>query len=161
MRHLTTPKHHCHFHLVPLFEELVGVFYLELEIVCFDTRPELHFLDLDMVLLLPCNTSLARLFVFELAVVHDSDYGRSRGWGYFDKIESQCFSRRDRFFHGEDSHLFAFSTDHTDRADPDLSIYADSLVVRADRSSLQLDDQKNKNGPADAGPFNERHARTP
>ena len=71
VRNLTTPEPHLDLHLVAGREEADDVLLLELVVVLIDLDPELHFLDLDVPLVLPRLRLPLRLLVEELAGVHD------------------------------------------------------------------------------------------
>ena len=128
VRRLPTPEHHRHLHLVALFEEPPRVPHLELEVVRLDPRTQLHFLHLDLVLLLARLPRLARLLVLELAVVHDPDDRRPRRRRDLHQIQTFRFRPRQRLLDRHDSQLLAFRANDSDRADPDLPVDSYSLV---------------------------------
>src|SRR6185369_14208332 len=74
--------------LVLLLQERARVLQLGLVIVRFDLGTELHFLEMDDVLLLACDTLAFRLLVLELSVVHDAADRWARGRRDLDQIES-------------------------------------------------------------------------
>src|SRR4051812_2601684 len=122
MRDLATTEHHGHLDLVLLFQEPPGVARLGLEIVIVDARTELHFLELDHVLLLLRDACLLGHLELVLAVVHDADDGRPRGRGDFDKIEPCFFGHSHRDIDFEDAELRSVRADDANWADANLPI---------------------------------------
>src|SRR5690606_41089752 len=139
--HLPSAEHHGRLDLVALLKEAARVADLELEVVLVDAGPELDFLDLDLVLLLPRLAGLAGLLVLVLAVVHDPDHRRPRVRRHLHQIETLALGDGERFVNRHDAELDAIGTDDPDRADPDLSVHADFLLGR-DCSSSPSGEQK-------------------
>jgi hypothetical protein len=71
----------------------------------FDARSQLHFLHLDLVLLLAGEARFTRFLVFVLPVVHDPNHRRSRGRCNLNQIQALGFSLGQRLFHGHDPEL--------------------------------------------------------
>ena len=95
---------------------------LEVVVMVVDARPELHFLQLDHVLLLARGAGGLGLLELVLPVVHDLDHGRPRHRRHLDQVETCCFRRRQRLFHRKDAHLAPIGPDHADRGDADLAV---------------------------------------
>jgi len=128
MGDLTTPKHHRQLHLVAFVQEAAGMTYLELVVVLLNTRPELHFLDLDRVLLFPRFAGCPGCFVLELPVVHHLDHG----WPGLRSDLSQIHPTYRGPFPGlvdrDDADLFTIVLDEPYWADPNLVVDASTLV---------------------------------
>ena len=73
--------------LLPVVEEAKHVLLLRGVVAHVDLRTELHFLGLDLALVLASLLRLDGLIVLELAVIHDAAHGRFRIRGDFNKIK--------------------------------------------------------------------------
>ena len=77
MSDLTPAKHERHLHFVAFTEKFARMSRLCHEVVLFDSRTKLHFLQMDHVLLLLGLSRHLGLFELELSVVHDADHRRT------------------------------------------------------------------------------------
>ncbi len=127
MRDLAPAEHHGQLDLVPLLQELTGVPRLELEIVLADSRPVLHFLHLDDVLLLSCCPRGLGLLEPVLPVVHDLDHRRTSRRGYLHEIQPLLACRLQRIAHRYDTDLGSILINQPHGADPNLVIDSDPL----------------------------------
>ena len=114
-------------HLVALGEKLARVLRLEVEVVVFDPRPHLHFLELHLVLLLPSLACLPLLLVAELPVVHDPAHRRVRHGRDLDEVELEATGHPQRLGNGFDPELVAVGTDQADLTGPDAVV--DTVLV--------------------------------
>jgi hypothetical protein len=80
------------------------------------------------VLLLPGLAGRARLFVFELPVVHHADHRGPRVRRYLHEVQGLLLRTLPRLLESNDTDLFALIVDQTNGADPDLLVDADSFV---------------------------------
>src|SRR5258706_2748760 len=85
---LSAPEHQRHLYLVSVLQELPRVTGLRHEVVLFDSRPVLHFLQVNDVLLLFGLARHLRLLELEFPVVHDAGHGWPRHWCNFHEIQS-------------------------------------------------------------------------
>src|SRR5690606_6187377 len=120
--HLPSAEHHGRLDLVALLKEAARVADLELEVVLVDAGPELDFLDLDLVLLLPRLAGLAGLLVLVLAVVHDPDHRRPRVRRHLHQIETLALGDGERFVNRHYAELDDNGTDDPTRAVPDMQV---------------------------------------
>lgn len=74
--HLAAAEHDGDLHLVAGLQKAQHVLLLGGVVAHVDLRPELHLLDLDLVLVLTSLLGLDGLVVLELPVVHDAAHGR-------------------------------------------------------------------------------------
>ena len=91
--------------------------------------PELHFLDLDLDLLLACGLGLAVLFVLELAIVHDLAYRRLRVRSDLHEVEVLLVGNALCVANAEQSKLGAIDANQTASTCGDLVIDARTLVL--------------------------------
>src|SRR5690242_20588134 len=122
MRDLPTTEHHRHLDLVLLLEESAGMPGLRIEVMVVDAGTELHFLQLDDVLLLLGDSSLFRHLELVLAVVHDADHRRARGCGNFDEIEALLFGHAERRIDLENAKLRTVCPDDANGTDADHAV---------------------------------------
>src|SRR6266550_5631869 len=87
VRDLPPAKHQRHLHLVPIRQKFAGVSRLRGEIVLFNSRTKLHFLEMDHMLLLLCLPRHLRLLELELSVVHYANYRGTSERCDFDEIQ--------------------------------------------------------------------------
>ncbi len=71
MGHLPAPETDDHLDAVPCFQETPGISDLDVEIVLLGRQLQLHFLDIDGLLVALGFALLLLLFKDELAVIHD------------------------------------------------------------------------------------------
>src|SRR5437868_7694382 len=133
---LPTAKHQRHLHLVSLLKELARVASLGHEVVLFDARAVLHFLEVNDVLLLFGLASHLGLLELELPVIHDAGHGRPRHWCNFHQIQSLLDRRGKRGFDIHDAKLRAIGSDYSDRTDADLFVDAYALCYVLDTSPV-------------------------
>ncbi len=127
MGHLAPAEHHGHLDLVPVLEKPPSVPRLRVEVVVIDTRPVLHFLEQNDVLLFLRLARLLGLLEFVFAVVHDADHGWPRERRDFDQIQSSFECRGECRVPVEDSELRPVGRDDPQRTDADLLIDAYAL----------------------------------
>src|SRR5690606_11076442 len=89
----------------------------------------LHLLDLDVMQLLPSLTSLARLLVLVLAVIHDTANRRTRVRRDFDEVQPPFPCHGQSLLDRQDPQLLPLRRDHPEWTDTDLPIHTDSLLV--------------------------------
>jgi len=100
---LPSAEHQRHLHLVSFVQELARVPRLRHEIVLFDPRAVLHFLEMNHVLLFLRLAGHLGLFELELPVIHDAGHGRPRHRCNFHEIQSLLYCRRKGRLHVHDS----------------------------------------------------------
>src|SRR3954471_11816438 len=122
MRDLAATEHHGHLYLVFLLKKPPSVARLRFEVMIIDARTELHFLQLDDVLLLLRDAGLLGHLELVLAVVHDADDRRACSRRHFDKIEPCFLGHTHRDIHFEYAELRSIRADDADRADANLPI---------------------------------------
>ena len=127
--HLTTPEHHRQFDFVAFLQEPPSVSDLEVVIMVLDTRPELHFLDPDGVLLFPCLTSLPIRLVLVLPVVHHFDHGWTRVGSDLNQIHRTYFGPFPGLVDRDDADLLTVVLNQPDGADPDLVVDTNSVLA--------------------------------
>jgi hypothetical protein len=91
VQHLAPSEKHCKLDLMAFFNELTGMFLLDLKIVRVCLRSQPYFLQCCRMLgmLLVCFTQLAFLLVLPLAIVHDATDRRIACRSNLDKIQSR------------------------------------------------------------------------
>lgn len=136
MRHLTTAKADRDLCFIAFLQKPSQVAHLYLVITLFRTRPELHFLDLDLLLLLTGDGRLLALLELELAVVHHTAHRRLRRRYDFDQIQISLGRYRQSLFDRDNAAVFAFGVDQPDLPDRNLVIQA-YVLLRADMLPLQ------------------------
>ena len=87
-----------------------------------DLRAELHFLGLDLALVLASLLRLDGLIVLELAVIHDAAHGRFRIRGDFNKIKPLVVSNALRLGNRVDTQLRSVEPDQAALAHRDLFV---------------------------------------
>ncbi len=117
------------FTLLPSSEEALDVAPLEGEVVLVDLRPELHFLDLDVPLVLARLGLALALLVEELAGVHDPAHRRGGGGRDLHEVEALLLRQHQRLAGGHDPELRPVLVDHPDFLRPDAVVDADRLAV--------------------------------
>src|SRR4029077_8693334 len=122
---LPSPVHERALHLVALRQELARMAGLELEIVLFDARAILHFLQLDHVLFLLRRACRLGFLELELAVVHDLDHGGARRRRHFHQVQTALSRYGQCLFDGQYTQLAAVIVDDSHGADADHPVYAD------------------------------------
>ena len=105
--HLTAAEHDCYLGLIPLGEEFLNVFQLELIVMLLGLRPKLHFLDDYHVLVFLGLLGPLGLLVLVFPIVHDPAHGwRSLG-GHLYKVEFLLSGQLEAFFHRHDADLLS------------------------------------------------------
>ncbi len=104
---------------------------LGVEVALSDFWPELHLFDGDMAGLLARLLGLLRLFVPELAVVHDAAHGRIGLWRNFDQIEIQFASQRESVGCGTNSYLASIGSDEANLARTNALVVAGFIGWRS------------------------------
>src|SRR5712691_11725584 len=139
---LSAPEHQRHLYLVSVLQELPRVTGLRHEVVLFDSRPVLHFLQVNDVLLLFGLARHLRLLEFEFPVVHDAGHGWPRHWCNLHEIQSLLDRGRQSSFDIHDSELRSIGSYDSDGTDADLFIDAYALGGVLDTSPFTLGKQK-------------------
>ncbi len=129
MGDLPSSEHERHLHLVSFAQEAPSVARLGIEVVLIDAGTELHFLELDHVLLLAGDSCLLGLLELELAEVHDAHHNRSRQWSYFDEIESGFIGERQGSLYLHDAKLGTIGAYDSHRTDANLPIHANAWLL--------------------------------
>ena len=112
--HFTATEAQGDFHLVFFLQEARHVAQLDLVVVFVRTRPQLDFLDLNL-LLLELLLMLAFLFlVLEFAVIHDPANRRLRQRSDLDQIYPGFFCQMKRLPSAHDPECFPFDADQSD-----------------------------------------------
>ena len=122
VRHLAAAETNGNFDPVAIFQELLGIFDLGIEVVGVDARGHANLLDLDDLLVLSGFLFLLELLEPELAVVHDL---ADRGNGVrrdLDQIEIFFFGQRQSSGGRHNTKLIAFSSDHAEFLVPDFLV---------------------------------------
>src|SRR4030095_5450895 len=96
VRHLTPAEAQRDLRLVALTEKTYEIAELDLVIAFVSARPELHFLDLDLLQLELGLVLLLRLAILEFAVIHDPANRRLGHRGDIDQIALRRLSLRPR-----------------------------------------------------------------
>ena len=122
VRHFAAAETNGNFDPVAIFQELLGIFDLGIEVVGVDARGHANLLDLDDLLVLSGFLFLLELLEPELAVVHDL---ADRGNGVrrdLDQIEIFFFGQRQSSGGRHNTKLIAFSSDHAEFLVPDFLV---------------------------------------
>ena len=101
------------FDLVPRLQEAKHVLLLGGVVAHVDLRAELHFLGLDLALVLASLLGLDGLVVLELSVVHDAAHRRLGVRGDLDQVEILVIRDALSLRHRVDSQLRSVKADQT------------------------------------------------
>src|SRR5690606_16484516 len=122
--HLAATEADVDLDLVALLDEATDVAQLDLVVALVGDRPELQFLDLDLLLALPGLAGLLLLLEPELAEVHDLA-DRRIGVGLdLDKVKAFLLGQLQCLVAREDADHFAVGADHTHARHADLVVAA-------------------------------------
>ena len=110
------------FDLSAACQETKHVLLLRGVVTHVDLGTELHFLDLDLGLLLASLLGLDRLVVLELSVVHDAAHGGFSVRRDFDKVQTGLFCDAHGLAGVEDTHLRTVIANQTALASADFFI---------------------------------------
>ena len=124
---------------------------LELVVVVLYPGPVLYLLNVHRVLFLSGFPGPTRLLIPKLPIVHQATDRRPSIGSDFDKIQSCFGSPLSSLVKGDDPDLLPLSINESDRADPNLVVDTDPLIL--DSSSLQ-------SAPTRVGPEVIKKART-
>ena len=141
---LSAPEHQRHLHFVSFLQELARVSGLGHEVVLFDSRPILHFLQVNHVLLLLRLASHLRLLELEFPVVHDAGHGRPRHRCDFYQIQSLLDRGCQSSFDIHDSELRPIGGYDSDRTDAYLFVDAYALGGVLNTSNLGKKETKKR-----------------
>src|SRR5689334_8977805 len=148
VRHLATAEAQRDLGLVAFGQKPRQVAQLDLVIAFVGSRPELHFLDLDLLELELRLVLLLRLPVLELAVIHDPAHRGFRHRGDLDEVEFRGFRLRHRFVERDDAELLAFDADQSYFRGVDFAVQSLLLLVQ----SYARSPKKDKKRPASRDP---------
>ncbi len=138
--HLAAAEHDGDLDARALLEEAQDVTLLGLVIAHIDLRSELHFLNLDLGLVLTSLLGLHGLLVLELAVVHDLAHGRLGVGRDLHQVKVLVVGDALRITSVEQTQLRSIDADETDTRGADLIV--DAGVIRLsylNTSFLQLE----------------------
>ena len=122
MGHLAAAEHDGDLHLVAGLQKAQHVLLLGGVVAHVDLRPELHFLRLDLALVLAGLLGLDGLVVLELPVVHDAAHGRRGVRSDLHQIEIHVVSDLLGLVRGIHAHLVPVEIDETALARGDLIV---------------------------------------
>ena len=122
MRHFAAPEHDGDLDLVALFEEAQNVLLLGRVVAHIDLRAELHFLGLDLALVLARLLGFDCLIVLVLTVIHDAADGRISVRCDLDQVETLFLGDTAGLDRRVDTHLVAVVTDQPAFAHGDLFV---------------------------------------
>ena len=108
--------------LLPCVEEAQHVLLLGRVVAHVDLRAELHFLGLDLALVLARLLGLDRLIVLVLAVIHDAADGRIGVRGDLDQVETLVLGDAAGLHGGINAHLVSVVADQPAFAHGDLFV---------------------------------------
>ena len=131
MRHLATTEAQRDLGLVAFGQEARQVAKLDLVVAFVRARPELHFLDLDLLQLELRLVLLLRFPVLELAVIHDP---ADRGLGHrgdLDQVELGSFRLRNRIAQRHDSKLLAVHAHESNLGSIDFAVQSLLLLIKS------------------------------
>src|SRR5687768_10532964 len=131
VRHLAPAEAQRDLRLVAFAQELDQVTKLDLVIAFVGARPELDFLDLDLLQLELGFMLLLALPVLELAVIHDP---ADRGFGHrgdLDQVEFGRLGFRQRLRERNDAKLLTFHTYESNLRRVDLAVESLMLLVES------------------------------
>ena len=120
--HLAAAEHDGDLHLVAGLQKAQHVLLLGGVVAHVDLRPELHFLNLDLVLVLTSLLGLDGLVVLELPIVHDAAYGRRGVRSDLHQIEIHVVGDLLGLVRGVHAHLVPVEIDETALARDDLVV---------------------------------------
>src|SRR5690242_19392650 len=129
VRHLAAAEADGDLDLVAFFQEAKHVAQLDLVVAHIRDRTELHFLDLDLLLLLLGGRCLLLGFELELAVIHDAADRRVAVGLDLDQIHARFLRQCQRLVAGQDAQLFRVGADHAHARHADFEVTAIALVV--------------------------------
>ena len=129
MRHLAAAEANGDLDLVAFLKEPQHVAQLDLVVAHVGDGAELHFLDLDLLLLLLGGLRLLLGFELELAVIHDAADRRIAVGLDLDQVHARFLRQCQRFVTGQDTELFRFGTDDTHPRHTDFQVTTIALVV--------------------------------
>lgn len=127
--HLAATETQGDLHLVAVLEELVNRAHLDLVVMGVGPGTELHFLDLDDLLILASLGFFLLSLVLELAIVHDLADGRRRVRGNLHEIESGLFGHYQGSFGGYYAYVFAIGADEADFRGPNAFVDAGASIT--------------------------------
>src|SRR6185295_5727509 len=110
-------------------QEALRVALLELEVVLVDLGPELHFLHLDVLLVLARLRLPLRLLIEELSGVHDPADRRDRGGRDLHEVEALLLGDGKRLGRRHDAELRAVVVDDPDFLGADAIVDADRPLI--------------------------------
>ena len=128
MGHLAAAEHDGDLNACALLEETQNVALLGLVVANVDLGSELHFLDLDLGLVLTSSLGLHGLLVLELTVVHDLADRRLRVGSDLDQVETLIVGDALGIADGEQAELRAIDANQTARRCSNLVV--DAGVIR-------------------------------
>ena len=102
---------------------------LEVVIMLLDTRSKLDLFYGHVVLFLLRFPGSTLSLVLKLPVIHQLHYGRSGFGSDFDEVQTPILGEFARLFDRNNTDLAAHLVNQTDRTDPYLIVYADSLLA--------------------------------
>src|SRR5688572_18132570 len=140
VRHLPPPEPQRHLGLVALGEEAGEVAHLDLVVALVGTRPELHFLHLDLLLLELRLVRLLALAVFELAVIHQTAHRRLRHRRDLDEIDVSLFREAHRFLDGHDAERLVLDSYEAHLRAIDLAVDANCFILSYAKIPLNIND---------------------
>src|SRR5690606_18799455 len=136
MSHFAAAKADRDLDLVALREKPPQVAHLDLVVADIGGRPELEFLDLDLLGLLPRRVRLLLLIELELAEIHDPANRRFGVRLDLDQIHARVLGQRECFIAAQDARLLPFGIDHPHLRGADFVVAAISLVFGGDTITL-------------------------
>src|SRR5690242_2556385 len=148
VRHLATAEAQRDLGLVAFGQKPRQVAQLDLVIAFVGSRPELHFLDLDLLQLELRLVLLLRLPVLELAVIHDPAHRGLRHRGDFDEVELGGFGLAERLGQRNDAELLAVHPDQSYFRGVDFAVQSLMLLVQ---SYVRFSNSGDKKRPAPQG----------
>jgi len=129
MGHLAATEEDCRLYFVALIEEAQHVVLFELVVVLVYVNAELHFLDVDDLLVLLGRAFLLFFFVEKLAVILNATDRRIGRRGNLYQVESSFAGNFERLKRLQDAKLGSVFVNHTDFAGANALIGADKTLV--------------------------------
>lgn len=127
--HHSPEKHDVHFYFVSFIQEPQRISHLELEIVLFDLRLHLDFLEVDDFLILPGRVLSFALLILKFSKIHHPAYRRIGLRRNFHQVHPGINGLLKRIIYAQNANLAAFCIDDSDLRNVNLFVHPRSVVM--------------------------------
>jgi hypothetical protein len=141
IRDFPSPESDANFDFVAFFEPAACILDFELRMVFVRFGAQLDLFDFDLLLRFASFALLFRLFVDELAKIHNSGDRRLSVWRYFHQIKFGLLGKPDGLHCLQDTQVASLGIDNSHFRDTDFSIHA--ILLLTDGDLLEIYDTSN------------------